>query len=559
VRVPDTKVKGGALKPGSIALVACAAGACCAISLALAARHLGDPGLYYDEVIQAGPALEFLRDDGEPFRFPGARSARVFERWLPWMTQPYMGALKSQLLIPVFAAADASAELLRGTTLVWALLGIPLAMLFANRALGLAVALLTGALLAVDPALLFLARHDWGSFSLGFLLRCAALLLVYGGWRDGAAGRIALGAACLGLGVYNKIDFGVFVAAAALALAIAAPDGFWRELRERRRRVLAFAAGFGIGIAPLLLAAGGALSVTGAAARGAAPPGGWSEKWTVMGSVLEGSYFQRLILAGGRFEDLASVAEATRGLGSEVFLAAALATCVLLGSRRSLRRGEPGVVFVLATALLTLLGIFLTPRAVRAHHFLNVQPFPQLVIACAVVLLWTRTGGMTRAPARALALLLVSVALFSAVRIDVHTLHTLRDTGGRGRWSDALGSLLRELPPEARVVSLDWGFDGPIRFMAPALAEAEPIWRLRSIGPTRLEGGPEHVYLVYEPEYAVFAYGAALQRATSRLPAGAVQVERRRDREGNAVFRVIRFASDHALVYRGGRFEVEIE
>ena len=31
----------------------------------------------------------------------------MFGGWLPWMTQGYMGALKSQLLIPVFALVDA--------------------------------------------------------------------------------------------------------------------------------------------------------------------------------------------------------------------------------------------------------------------------------------------------------------------------------------------------------------------------------------------------------------------------------------------------------------------
>ena len=94
-----------------------------ALALAFAARDLSAPGLYYDEVIQAEQAREFLDANGRPLQVPGADSVRVFGRWLPVFTQPYMGALKSQLLIPSFALFGASGASLRVTTLVWGLLG----------------------------------------------------------------------------------------------------------------------------------------------------------------------------------------------------------------------------------------------------------------------------------------------------------------------------------------------------------------------------------------------------------------------------------------------------
>ena len=49
-----------------------------------------------------------------------------------------------------------------------------------------------------------------------------------------------------------------------------------------------------------------------------------------MRSVLDGSYFQRLMLVGGRFDELATVADASRGVGFEIFAAAALVTVALL-------------------------------------------------------------------------------------------------------------------------------------------------------------------------------------------------------------------------------------
>jgi hypothetical protein len=75
---------------------------------------------------------------------------------------------------------------------------------------------------------------------------------------------------------------------------------------------------------------------------------------------------------------------------------------------------------------------------------------------------------------------------------------------------------------------------------------------------TSFEGSHRSVYLFYEPPFSVFPYGASLLAATSRL-GDRVRVETHRDREGTAVFRSLRFAGDHTLVYRGGRFEVRTE
>jgi len=566
VRAGAAKVKAarspGGVRPGPTAWVWLAAVPCIAAAAWLAGRGLGEPGLYYDEVIQARPALEFIRGDDVPLRVPGERAVRVLGYWLPWMTQAYMGALKSQLLIPVFALAEPDAALLRGTTLAWALLGIPLVMLFANRALGLPVAVLTGALLAVDPSLLFIARHDWGSFSLGFLLRGGALVLVQRGWLGGSRWTIAAGGVCAGLGVYNKIDFGVWVAAAGIAVLIAAPREVAGAFARRRGLVAAFAGGAILGAAPLAMAGGNVLGAAGAFARAAEPASEWPEKLAVLPHVLDGSYFQRLMLVGGRFDAIDRAAGATSGVGFAVFAVAALALAALLAwGRRPRAAGDRAAVFVLATALLALVGILATPGAVRVHHFLNAYPFPQLTIASAAALLWTRTAGSARLAARGLAVALVGAALVSAVRLDVATLRTLRDTGGHGLWSHAVEELARRLPAGARVVSLDWGIDGPLRFVAPGIAAEEPMWRLRAAsaarGAARLEGTPDHVYVVFEPAWAVFPFGAALLDAIAGLPAGTARVERHTDREGTPVLHTVRFATDHALVYRGGRFEVE--
>src|SRR5262249_4787711 len=162
------------------------------LAFGIAARDLGCPGVYYDEVIQAEPALWFLRAETSPPEVPGARHVQVLGRPLPWMTQPYMGALKSLVLVPVLAWTGPDTRALRAATVAIALAGLWCAMAFTALCFDRPTAALVGMLLATDPSLLFTSRHDWGSFAIGFLLRCAAALALVSGWRMRSTRRLFL-------------------------------------------------------------------------------------------------------------------------------------------------------------------------------------------------------------------------------------------------------------------------------------------------------------------------------------------------------------------------------
>ena len=558
---------GTRMKPASPGPLLAAIALCAALAAGVGGQDLALPGLYYDEVIQAEPALAFLRKDPRPSEIPGIRGTWLLGGWFPWMTQPYMGALKSQLLIPTFALLDPSAVALRAATLAWGILGLALAMLWANLALGFAAALVTGVLLSVDPSFLFIARHDWGSFSLALLLRCGALFLLYSGYRRRSLPRLAAGGLCAGLGVFNKIDFAVSLAAMTVALVCVAPGLLRAALGERRRELAAAAAGLAVGIAPIAIAAGEALAAAGAASRaqgtGASP---WSEKLVVAGAALDGTYFQRLMWSGGRFDPL------PEGVGAaSTPTLCVLAICigvlgVLLARDRARRDWEPpraSQAFVVLSLLLTLAGLLLTPRAIRIHHYLNAWPFPQLVMAAALTEIWRRATGPRGRALRWVAAALAAAVLVGSVRIDLATLEDLRASGGRGRWSDAPERFARTLPETSRLVSLDWGFHGPLRFADPVRRLSEPIWSLRRVRDPRrgveIPGTADDVYLVYEPEFAVFPFGAALLEAVDGLPEGSARVTLHRDGEQGPVFRTIRFDRPHRLVFRAGRMEVRLQ
>ncbi len=540
------------------ALLACAFLAFVAGGALLVARHLDAPGLFYDEVIQAEPAVQFLLPDGRPSETPGFTTTRLWGGWFPLMTQPYMGALKSQLLIPVFAVFGASAETLRLTTLIWGWLGLGLAMVFTRQIAGLGAAVLAGAFLASDPGFLLVSRHDWGAVTLGLILRCGGLVLATWGWRRRRTGLLVAAGILFGVGLFNKIDFAIFLVAAGIALLAAAPATLWHTLRHEPRRALPLCAGFAIGATPLLVAVTQVWEATRILFRqqGGAETN-WDIKFHVLVSMMDGSYFHRMMLTGGDFGRMPAV----EGAAESPFLWIFAASVIFLALRAWLRPersdAERAQVFVAVTAVMSGAGFLLMPGAERIHHAMNALPFAHLTVALAAVAVWrlVERPGLPRALLHATAAAVTAAVLAGNLVVCARTLATIHETGGKGRWSNALADFGRELEAESGVaaVSLDWGLYGPLRFSSRNLTLTEAIWKMSRPGlrqgPWVYEGNAQTVYLLYPPEYALFDFGASLLREIETLPPGSAQVRRHADASGDLAFLSVRFAGPHRLVY----------
>jgi hypothetical protein len=529
----------------------------------LAARGLDVPGPYYDEVIQALPSVEFLEGRTGRSSLPGSEVLRLHGYPFPWMTQAYMGALKSQLLIPGFALAGSDLSVLRLTTLAWSALGLLFCVAFAQRAFGSGVALVSGLLLACDPSFLFLSRHDWGSFSLGFLLRCASLLLAAAWWESGRLRHALLAGAALGLGTYNKIDFALFPAAAALALLAADRDALVRVVRERRAHAVAAIATAAFVALPVLAS----LSELEGAAGRLAENVSLSEKTLALGSVLDGSYFLRLMRVGGRFDAMFELGDVPRG-----GLALALVVTGAGLAAGAVRRRAPA-----GTALLLLCSVFLAglllllPGAARAHHVMNLYPFPHWIVAVGLVALWREWRpplgasplGMMGRRAAAGALLLAVVG--ANLRVVGHTHAELERSGGRGYWSDAIVEFVEEVArsPDTRVVCLDWGFHNPVVFLGEAVRSLDVIWPLRRAlargEAWSVVGDAGTVYLIHPEPFDLFELGTPFRHALAALPAERVVVRPHVDREGGVAFLAVRLKGPHRILYDGERFAIGLE
>jgi hypothetical protein len=510
------------------------------------------------------PALDFLRGHTRALPLPQSRSIEVLGRPFPWQIQSYMGGVKSQLLIPSLGLFGARVEVLRLTTTLWALVGVLLIMLWAHLVLGTPAALLTGALLALDPSLLFVARHDWGSFSLGLLLRGAGLLLATRWWISRRPWELAAAGLALGLGIYNKVDFAPFLAAAAISLAATRPDVL-RELLGRERRCLAWGlAGLAAGAAPSILA----ISQTLGAASSVGSPGAFAEKLRVAWVMLDGSYFHRLMAVGGRFERLFDPAlEAPGGFLGFAYLAGALVLFWVWVRHRPASPFSRAAGFVACTAVLTQAGLLMIPGAVRIHHVLNAHPFPHLVVAAAAVAAWRASARLpTPAPSLARIALACGLAAILAANgiVGYRTMALIERSGGRGWWSDAIHGFAREVEsqPGREVISLDWGFHQQLLFLTEETRPVEPFWYFRQSLqrglPWSRRGSGEDVYLVHEPRYDLQGFGPRFLEAISGIDPRLVEIRPFLEREGGVAFLAVRIRREHRLRYRGDGFALEL-
>src|SRR5438045_3146112 len=186
------------------------------IVIAVVQRNLRAPGLYYDGAVVAGLAKDCVVGQ-KRLHMPGCETVTIFSRLFPVFVQPYLGALKCWMLIPAFTVFGASVAVLRLTSVFWAMLAVLFFMLGIRRWLGTWPAIVGGVLLTLDPAWFFLGVLDWGAAVPALFCRCLAFYFGSVWWQNRNAACLLAAGLFLGLGVFNKIDLLVFVAATGIA------------------------------------------------------------------------------------------------------------------------------------------------------------------------------------------------------------------------------------------------------------------------------------------------------------------------------------------------------
>jgi uncharacterized membrane protein len=360
-------------------------------------------------------------------------------------------------------------------------------------------------------------------------------------WRRRQARYALLTGLFAGLGFFNKIDFAVPMAGVAIAGLVC----FTRQLLRTRSTAISAGAlataGFLLGASPMLWAmpmlVGRNFSGLNSSALGE-----FHEKFLTMFALYDGSYFYRIMSAGSVSDGMFS-----ERLDFQPILGAAVVAAGIALVAKSLRNGSDttsarvGLFLVLAAVLVTL-GVILLPGAVRIHHAVLVYPLPQLIIAITADVFLERLS-LTRWHRTIRATLWIALlGLFLSQLWTIQRTRALvRETGGRGHWSESFDAFCRENKNRAdlTISSLDWGFNEQLIFLTNGPRLEEPFWEFGENVPL-LSTDPHNLYLVHSPEYNFFVYSLHYLEAAQQLGT-AVQVRPYFDRQNRVVFYTIQF------------------
>jgi hypothetical protein len=507
------------------------------IVTSLAIQNLSVPGLYYDEAVFGGMAKGFVTGNVHGPHIPENQVITFLGRPFPVLIQPYLGALKSWMLMPSLALFGSNVPALRATNLFWDLTALLLLMLAAWRWSSLPSALVVGILLAFDPNFFFLSVIDWGAAVPSFLCRCASFYFLVS-WQEGHKTSHAFFAGLFaGLGFFNKADFAVLLLGIALAAACCYRRQIVDGIRARRRATLLACVGFIIAISPIVMKLSWILRTATASL-----PVDYVEKLQAMLAMYDGSYFYRLMSVGGLFDQMYGSPSVRSGLG--IVLMSALLALLVLRRRRNTTQMRQSTLLILAT-IFTTVGVMLVPSASRIHHMVLVFPLPHLFVALISVEVWKlprpdrRVTGLTRA-----AVLIVLCALVASQLHAIRkTQQLIQETGGRGWWSDSFNSFCDQNRnrSDLTIVSLDWGFNEQLNFLTDKPNLQEPFWNFGD-NPPVLSSGPQYVYLAHPRRYSEYEHDVRYLEA-ARKSGQQMLIEPHFDRQNEVAFYTIRFGS----------------
>jgi 4-amino-4-deoxy-L-arabinose transferase-like glycosyltransferase len=507
--------------------------------VALSKQNLSTPGLYYDEAVSGGLAKDFITRHAQP-HMSNVQLLNVSGRPFPLFVQSYYGALKSWLLIPPIAVWGATLAVLRLTSLACALVALLFFVLGVRLWLGLPAAIVAGVLLVADPNFFFLSLLDWGPAIPSLLCRCAAFYFALSWWRSRKAGYLLLAGFFLGLGLFHKADFAVFLAGTGVAVACFYGMRLLSVLRARPSLIAMGGLGFLLGAGPMLWRLPQIVASTAPRQVGS---GELKEKLQTWAALYDGSYIERLMSCGGLFGEMykhSSSAHSLLWLVLPIAMVLLLVICIFPQSSKERRVAG----CLLLGFVLTTVGVFVMPGAVRIHHAILAYPYPQVIIAAVCTFLWQRKSSRTvqcgSRVAISIALLILSASQIQAIK---KTEQLLSETGGRGWWSNVFDDFCRQNADRAdlTIVSLDWGFNEQLAFLTNGPKLLEPVWAFSTFKQALpdLPRDPQYVYLAHSPEYSLLRYDLLYLDAGRRDDHAEVQAYS--DKQGQIVFYTIRF------------------
>lgn len=441
--------------------------------LFLASRSILLPGIEYDEAVQAPPAITLLKGQ-QPGSHNAMLTLTVAGISLPVMQVEYAGSLKSYLLALTFGLFGCSVETMRLTVIFVGLLGLIFFALLVKDVFDRRTAVASILFISTDPSFILYCRQDWGPVAIAFALRMISLFCLYKWIRGRKAYQLICAFACIGLGLYDKVNFLWFV------VGIAVTGGLIAILAKKRPHITT-AHGIAAAIAVLVTSAPVwvlniwcnwptlRVAFTVGTAGQTLP-----ERIAVLKAMLQGTatnawMFGEAVIPGFSFN-----ATLLWPLFAVAFLF--LLVCGIF------RPGDRLRFLALLVLISTMtLQILMTPLLIGPHHWISLYPLPHVAIALLILetshirLRWIQRFGSAKITT-AVVLIVLSFNL-SAV---AHHQRLARSTGGYHSWSDGiyrLADLLKKDFPDRSIQLMDWGFAPQLFLLSGGkLLLYEPFW-----------------------------------------------------------------------------------
>jgi len=498
-----------------------------AIYALLSLIQLDLPGLHYDEAFEAAPALDLLL--GRPviaFRNSGLSMAG---RLFPYMTQDYIGALNTYLVLPFIAVVGATPLALRlmsvlvGAGTIWLAYKLSTA-LTQNHVVGLTAALL----LAVDPTFIFWNRQGIFVTAITATIGLAACLCWLRRSQTQSVYWSAGGAFLFGLGLYAKLLFvWLLIALVGAVLLLNLKElfpvrhrsvAFWRPVRGELGII---PAAFILGCWPLIvynIQTGGTFVNIIQNAQ--------TSYYGVNNLAIGSNLTERLkqfftLLGGGHLWYLGNIFN--NPIPQFSFLLVLVGTGYVTTQNKQRKLNTPMNPVKVALFPFLAIGLVIpasiaTVSALWLTHFAILMPWPAIALAIGGWFIYERLIQTQKERFRNLARrwlwiglsLVVLSNLWSCIRYH----QALAESGGLSTHSDAIYDLSEWLNKEVRgqVVAMDWGLAAPVTYLTGG--QVSPIeifgyaWEEPDANLTgRLEqfiAQPETLYLWRAPDEIIF-------------------------------------------------------
>ncbi len=430
-------------------------GAALVVRLALSVHDIESPGLQYDEVLFVNAATE---EQPGLFLFK-----EIFD--VPVMVFPYIGALKSWLMLPTFEIFGVRPATIRLPPVLFVTGALVVLFIAVRSLVGVRTAALTFGILVLDSSTFWLTRGDVGPSAIEFTCKCLAI---------GCAARLATKpqarwalalVAVLALGTFNKLNF-IWIVNAIVAVSVVvlflnreAALGAYRRVAAAWVGGLAVLYGafgwyylhFDVGSYNTTAYEGGLLAYT------------WPRFTRGFDGVLSGTSYHNLAI-----EPL----DARTAITIVLIVLFAIGTVLSLVPRRT--RSLP-VAGCSAITLLIIVQALVTPSATAPWHYFSPLPFGTIVAAYGVVAgakLLAR--GNLRWVTTATAAVIVLATVSNAAMLD-RSKDALADGRTNPLWAESIysvASFVRATP--GTVVTADWGIFNQVWAMVP---DARPRMR----------------------------------------------------------------------------------